>query len=164
MSQLDYQIDQAVGFEGELSDLSLKDTETGIAEGEIFIGKLVSQGVNVGGVKHPVLATDITDTKKVRGIAHHHHAMEQKFPAGSGNYAYLDKASVNVARKARVWVKALTLVTVGTSDVHCYFSGAQQKGSLGGVAVAGETAIVPNAKWKTSTTVVGQLAILEIDL
>lgn len=163
MSQLDYQIDQAVGFEGELSDLSLKDVDTGIAEGEILIGKLLSQGVATSGVKHPALATDITDTKKVKGLAIHHHAMESKYPSGSGNYSYLDKAAVNVGRKCRMWAKPLTLVTLA-SDVHAYFSGAQPKGSLGGSAVAGETAIVPQAKWKTPTTAIGQLAIVEIDL
>lgn len=164
MSQLDYSIDQAVGFEGELADLSLRDTETGIAEGEIFIGKLVSLGSSVNQVKHPVAATDITDVKKVKGVAFHHHAIEQKYPVGTGNYSFLDKSSVNVARKARVWVKPLSLVTAGTSDVYSYYSGAQQKGSFGGSNVAGETAIVPNAKWKSTTTQVGQLAILEIDL
>ena len=90
--------------------------------------------------------------------------MEQKFPAGSGDYSYLDKASVNVGRKVRVWVKPLSLVNAKTSSVHVFFAGANPKGSLGGAAVAGETAIMPKAKWKTSTTQVGQLAILEIDL
>lgn len=161
MSQLVYPIDQAVGFEGQLYDLSIKDTESHAAEGEIFIGKLVSQGSAIGKVVHPALATDITDVKKLKGLAFHHHAIESKVAA---NYSAPDKSMINVGRKVRAWVKPLTLVTAGTSDVHCYFSGAQQKGSLGGAAVAGETAVVPQAKWKSTTTVIGQLAIIEIDL
>lgn len=164
MSQLDYSIDQAVGFEGELADLSIKDVETGIAEGEVLIGKLVSVGTGLNQVKHPAAAGDITDVKLLKGLAIHHHAMEQKFPAGSGNYSYLDKSAVNVGRKCRVWVKPVDLVNAKTSSVHGYFAGAIPKGSLGGAAVAGETAVVPNAKWKTSTTSIGQLAMLEIDL
>lgn len=161
MSQLDYTIDQAVGFEGELADLSIKDIETGIAEGEVFIGKMVCVGTALNQVKHPALANDITDLKLIKGLAIHHHAMESKT---SANYSYLDKSSVNVGRKVRAWVKAKTLVNAKTSSVHCYFAGAVQKGTLGGVAVGGETAIVPQAKWKTDTTVVDQLAIVEIDL
>lgn len=161
MSQLDYTIDQAVGFEGELADLSIKDIETGIAEGEVFIGKMVCVGTALNQVKHPAAATDITDLKLIKGLAIHHHAMESKT---SANYSYLDKSSVNVGRKVRAWVKAKTLVNSKTSSVHCYFAGAVQKGTLGGVAVGGETAIVPQAKWKTDTTVVDQLAIVEIDL
>lgn len=164
MSQLDYTIDQAVGFEGELSDLSIKDTETGIAEGEILIGKIVCQGTGVNQVKHPVLATDITDVKKLRGLAHHAHNYESKYPNGSGLYSMPDKSSVNVGRKVRAWVKPLSVVTAGTSDVHVFFSGANPKGSLNGAAVASETAIMPQARWRTSTTAIGQLAMIEIDL
>lgn len=164
MSQLDYAIDQAVGFEGMLADMMFDDVESGIAEGEVLIGKVVSVGTALNQVKHPAAATDITDTKLIKGVAVHHHAMEQKYPTGSGNYSYLDKSAVNVGRKVRVWVKPLTLVNAKTADVHVYFSGAQPKGSFGGSVVAGETAIMPNAKWKTSTTSVGQLAILEVDL
>jgi hypothetical protein len=164
MSQLDYTIDQAVGFEGELADLSIKDIETGIAEGEVFIGKMVCVGTALNQVRHPAAAADITDLKLIKGLAIHHHAMESKYPAGSGNYAYLDKASVNVGRKVRAWVLAKTTVNAKTSSVHCYFSGAVQKGTLGGSTVASETAIVPQARWKTSTTGADQLAIVEIDL
>ncbi len=161
MSQLDYTIDQAVGFEGELADLSIKDIETGIAEGEVFIGKMVCVGTALNQVKHPAAATDITDMKLLKGLVIHHHAVEAKTAA---NYSYLDKSSVNVGRKVRAWVLAKTAVNAKTSSVHCYFSGAVQKGTLGGSTVAGETAIVPHARWKTSTTGADQLAIVEIDL
>lgn len=164
MSQLDYTIDQAVGFEGELADLSVQDIETGIAQGEIFIGKIVSVGTALNQVIHPAAATDITDLKLLKGLAIHHHAIEQKYPAGSGNYSYLDKSSVNVGRKVRAWVKPVDVVNAKTASVHCYFAGAVQKGSLGAAAVAGETAVLPLAKWKTSTSAIGQLAILELDI
>lgn len=164
MSQLDYTIDQAVGFEGELADLSIKDVESALAEGEILIGKILTMGSTPSQVKHPTAANHITDEKLVKGIAVHHHAMEQKYPAGSGNYSYLDKSAVNVGRKVRVWVKPEDVVTVGVSTVNVRYAGTGDKGAVRGAAVVGETAVLPKAKFKTSTTMVGELAILEIDL
>lgn len=164
MSQLDYTIDQQAGFEGELADLSLKDVETGLAEGEVLIGKLVTQGTVLGQVKHPTTAAGITDKKLVKGVAVHHHAMESSYPNGSGTYSYLDKAAVNVGRKVRVWVKPENVVTASTSVVEARYAGVGDKGAFRAGNVAGETAAVPEAKFRTSTTAIGQLAILEIDL
>ena len=162
--QTSYDIDQAVGFEGMKADMRDDTIITGLAEGEIFIGKAVTIGTLDRQVKHPTLATDITDVKKVKGAAIHSHSIEQKYPVGTGNYSYPDKSAVSVAQKCVVWVKPETLVTARTSDVHVYYAGAKQKGSFGGTAVGGETAIMPNAKWLTTTTVVGELAQLQIDL
>jgi hypothetical protein len=136
MSQLDYTIDQAVGFEGQLADLSLRDTEVGVAETEILVGKLLTMGSSLSQVKHPDSAAKITDKKLVRGIASHHHAMESKYPAGSGNYSYPQNASVNVLRKGRVWVKPEQVVTAGVSKVFARFANGildnllVQKGAL----------------------------------
>ena len=162
--QTSYSIDQAVGFEGQLADLSIQDVETGIAEGEILIGKIVNKGTLPTQIKHPLAAADITDEKLVKGLAIHAHDQESKYPAGSGNYSYLDKYSVNVLRKGRAWVKPESVITVGTSTVNVRYAGTGDKGALRGVAVASETAVLPKSKWKTSTTAIGQLAILEIDL
>ena len=164
MSQLDYSIDQAVGFEGQLADLMLKNVESHVAEGEILIGKVVTQGTALGQVVHPDAAGKITDLKLVKGVAIHSHTQESKYPAGSGNYSYLDKASIPVLTKGKVWVKAEDVITAATSTVNCRYAGVGSKGALRGAAVALETAVLPNAKWKTSTTAINQLAQLEIDL
>lgn len=122
MSQTSYDLDQAVGFEGQLGDLSLKDVESHVAEAEVLIGKGVTQGTALGQVKHPDSAAKITDEKLFKGIAVHHHAMEQKYPAASGNYSYPQYAAVNVLRKGRVWVKPEQTVTAGTSIPHMRFA------------------------------------------
>ncbi len=164
MSQLQYDIDQAVGFEGQLADLVFKNVESHVAEGEIFIGKMVTQGTLLGQVLHPVSAAAITDVKLVKGLAIHQHNQESKYPNGSGNYSYLDKSSIPVLTKGRVWVKPEDVITAATSTVNCRYAGVGVKGALRGVAVAVETAVMPNAKWKTSTTAIGQLAQIELSL
>lgn len=134
--QTSYDLDQSVAFEGMLGDLSVKDVESHVAEAEILIGKGVTQGTALGQVLHPDSAAKITDVKLFKGVAIHHHAMEQKYPAGSGNYSYPQYASVNVLRKGRVWVKPEQTVTAGTSIPHMRFAngiadvGLVQKGSF----------------------------------
>lgn len=161
MSQLDYTIDQAVGFEGQLADLSIKDVESHLAEGEVLIGKIVTQGTALGQVKHPTTAAGITDEKLLKGLAIHHHAMESTV---GGTYSYLDKAAVNVLRKGRAWVKPENVVTASTSVPEVRYAGTGDKGAIRGGNVASETAALPQSKFRSSTTVIGQLAILEIDL
>ncbi|WP_448510332.1 structural cement protein Gp24 [Immundisolibacter sp.] len=164
MSQLSYSIDQAVGFEGQLADLMFKNVESKTAEGEILIGKVVTQGSSLDQVVHPDAAAKITDLKLVKGVAIHQHNAEQKYPAGSGNYSYLDKSAIPVLTKGKVWVLAEDIITAATSTVNCRYAGVGSKGALRGAAVGAETAVLPNAKWKTSTTAVNQLAQLEINL
>lgn len=164
MSQLDYSLDQAVGFEGQLADLQLKNVESHVAEGEVFIGKMVTQGTALGQVLHPTTAGGVTDEKLVKGLVIHSHTQESKYPNGSGNYSYLDKAAIPVLTKGRAWVKPEDVITAATSTVNCRYAGVGTKGALRGAAVGAETAVMPKAKWKTSTTAIGQLAQIELSL
>lgn len=161
--QTQYNETMGKGIEGQLHDLKFDDVMSYINETEkIYIGKLVCLGDADNKCVHPAAAGDITDVKKVLGLAIHHHAMESQNDGDEANYKV--KSAVNVAKKARVWVKPESLVTAGVSDVYVRYAGAGKKGAFRGATVAGETAVLAGAKWVTSTTVVGELAVLEIDL
>lgn len=167
MSQLAYTINQAVGRVGAIADSAMvQDIESKInAAGPITFGCVVTKGASTDLIVHPDAAAEITDEKVVRGIAVASHEMESQ--AGSDAPNYKTGSVVPVMRKGRIWVLSEDAVTEGTGTVNVRYAagaGGTQLGALRGAAVASETAVLPKAKWKTSTTAVNQLAILEIDL
>jgi hypothetical protein len=162
MSQLSYAVDQAVAFAGMLADAGMvQDVVTGEnLSAAIPFGVMTAIGAGANQIALPAAAGDVTDVKKLVGVAIAHQAMES---SASGLPQYAPNSAVNVLKKGRVWVQVENAVTRGTSDVHVRYAGVGQRGGFRGAAVASETAVLPNAKWLSSTTGAG-LALLEIDL
>ena len=167
MSQLAYTIDQAAGRVGAIADSSpIQDHESFVnAAAEVKFGCVVTRGAASNLIIHPAAAAGITDEKLVRGVVVASHEMESQ--PGAATPGYVVGSVVPVMRKGRVWVLAEDAITEGTSIVHVRYAagaGGTQLGAIRGSAVASETALLPKAKWKTNTSAVNQLAILEIDL
>lgn len=154
------------GRRGAIADSGLKDVETHKnPDAEIKFGCVVTKGAADGEIVHPDAAAEITDEKKVRGVALHSHEMESVRDDEIPGYEV--ESVVPVMRKGRVWCLAEDTITEGTSTVNVRYlagAGGTQLGGLRGAAVAMETAVLPKSKWKSSTSGNGQLAILEIDL
>lgn len=162
MSQTSYSIDQAVAIEGMIADASLvQDVITGQNQvTAVEFGKFVAKGAGDNDIIVPAAATDITSALLRRGVVHAHQAMES---SASGNPQYPVKSAVNVLKKGRIWVKPEDTVDP-TLSVHVRYAGVGTKGAFRGATVASETAVLANARWLSTTTVAGQLALLEIDL
>ena len=165
--QLGYNIDQAAGRAGGIYDSAMvQDIESRInSTTEVKFGCVVSKGATSDEIIHPILAASVTDEKLVRGIVVATHEMEAQ--PGSATPGYIAKSVVPVMRKGRIWVTAEDIITEGTSTVNVRVGangGNTQLGALRGAADSTFTAVLPKSKWKTSTTVVGSLAVLEIDL
>ena len=162
MSQTSYSIDQAAAIEGMIADISpVQDVVTGQATaGAVQFGKFVAKGSGDADIIHPAAATDITSALARRGVI----LAAQTFPSSaSGNPQSPQFRPANVLRKGRIWVKPEDTVNP-TQNVNVRYAGVGQAGSFRGAAVASETAVLANAKWLSTTTSAGQLALLEIDL
>lgn len=166
MSQTSYSINQAAARVGMIADTSkVKDVESyQNPAAAVFIGRVVTKGGATNEVVHPDAATEITDEKLVRGVVVHAHECESRDDGLGPNYPA--KSVVPVMRKGRIWVKAEDAITEGTSTVNVRFAdgAASGNGALRGAADSSFTAVLPKAKWKSSTSGPGQLAVLEIDL
>lgn len=165
--QLSYSIDMAVGRVGAIADSAMvQDIESRInTAAEVKFGCVVTRGASPDEIVHPDAAGEITSELLVRGIVVATHELESK--QDSATPGYPAKSVVPVMRKGRIWVLAEDTITEGTSTVNARFAangGNTQLGALRGAADSTFTAVLPKAKWKTSTSGSGQLAILEIDL
>lgn len=161
--QTSYSMYQAAGRVGGIADSAIvQDIETfKNPAAEVKFGCVVTRGAATDEIVHPDAAGEITDEKVVRGIVIASHEMESQ--TGTATPGYVANSVVPVMRKGRVWVLAEDTITEGTSTVNARYAGGQL-GSLLGAAVSAATAVLPKAKWKSSTSGNGQLAVLEIDL
>lgn len=164
MAQLSYQQNIPVGTVGQIADISfVKDVlSKGNPDAVVYFGRLVTKGVGDDDVAPPGAATDITDLKLVQGIVLASHSAVA-LPDGITEPHYQTASAVPVMRKGRVWVAVETAIVLGTSTVNARYAGTGTPGSFRGAAVTNETAVVPNAIWKSSTAAAG-VAVLQIDL
>lgn len=165
--QLSYSLKQAAGSVGAIADSAMvQDIETfKNPSAEVKFGCVVTRGAASDEIVHPDAAGEITDEKVVRGVVVASHEMESQ--TGNATPGYIAKSVVPVMRKGRVWVVSESAITEGTSTVnvrHTANGGNTQLGALRGAADSSFTAVLPKSKWKSSTSDVNQLAILEIDL
>lgn len=168
MSQTAYSVNQSAAQVGQLADLGLaNDIVTGYNpdSGEVAkFGHFMTKGTGVNDVRRPTAAGDVTDLKLARGVVVASQAIECDSSAADPQYPV--KSAVSILKKGRIWVIAENVVTAGTSGVHVRIAGTGNLGAFRGASVVGETAQLPdaNAKWLTSTTGAGQLALLEVNL
>lgn len=165
--QTSYSIDHAAGRLGGIADISMvQDIETyRNPAGEVKFGHVASRAANSDEIKHPAAAADVTDEKLVRGVVLASHEMQSKEDGGLPGY--VTGSVVPVMRKGRIWVLSENTITEGTSTVNVYWAVSSpmlQAGSFRGASNSSFTAVLPKAKWKSSTTGAAQLAVLEIDL
>ena len=161
MSQSSYVIDQAPALEGMLSDTTQHKDVLSLNNKDAlaYIGKVVCKATGEDEIKHPALATDITDLKAVRGVVLHNHALESQNDGLAPNYPRY--SAVNVLHKGRMWVVFEDAPAVGTQP-SVRFSGVGQAGAFKSAPVVGETALLPNSK--VLATAPGNFALIEIDL
>lgn len=168
MSQLSYSVNQSAAKIGQLADLGLaKDIVTGYnpASGEVALfGHFMTKGTGANDVKRPAAAADITDLKLARGVVIASEAIVSDPSVVDPQYPV--KSAPSILKKGRIWVVAEDAITAGTSGVHVRYAGTGNKGAFRGAAVVGETGQLQDAqaKWLSSTTAPGQLALLEINL
>lgn len=168
MSQLSYSVNQSAAKIGMLADLGLaKDIVTGYnsAVGEVALfGHFMSKGTGDNDVKRPAAAADITDLKLAKGVVIASEAIVSNPAVTDPQYPV--KSAPSILKKGRIWVVAEDAVTAGVSGVHVRYAGTGNKGAFRGASVVAETAQLQDAqaKWLSSTTAPGQLALLEINL
>lgn len=163
--QENYSINMAPGRVGQIADSSIRDIESyKNPAGEVKFGRAVTRGAATNEVVHPDATGEVTNEKLIRGVVVATHEMESK--ADGEDPGYVANSVVPVMRKGRVFVKTEDAVTEGTSSVFVRFAG----GDLGAFRTdndddgGAQAAEMPKAKWKSSTTEGGQLAVLELDL
>lgn len=159
MSQTSY-AEQKSAFPGMKANLGKAENVLSyVAEGRLLFGLFVCLGTNLEEqVKVPAVATDITNELKGRGVVLHSHATESvKDGLEPGQ---LDKGMVSVMGKGFVYVK-VTETVVPTDAVAVRFGGAGDKGSFGKTVTAGETAVLPKARYVKGAAA-GEIAILEL--
>lgn len=161
MSQTSYSEEMSPALEGQLADstqhkdvLSLNNVAS-----LVYVGKVVSKGTGEDEIIEPAAAADISDLKKVRGVALHNHALESQSDGLDANYP--QKSCVNVLHKGRVWVKFEDAPSVSVQPSVRY-AGVGKKGAFVSTPVGGETELLPNSK--VLATASGNMALIEIDL
>jgi len=108
MSQTAYNRDFEVAQAGMIADLGFSDRiESGDAEGAVNFGRIVVAGTN----PETQVAEASADDETVAGISVLTH-LEQ---SAAGVAQYADKETVNVARKAVVWMPVTDPVTINTA-------------------------------------------------
>lgn len=160
--QTEYSINQAAGLPGQIADSAIvKDIITGInSTGKAYFGRVVTKGASTDEIVHPDLAAEVTNEKLVRGIIVASHEIESVRDNDAPHYP--QGHACPIMRKGRVWVESETAVSEGTSDVYVRVAG--NLGKFTSTSDTTNTAVLPKAKWKSSTSGANQLAVVEIDL
>lgn len=160
MSQLAY-TEQGELLAGMKADSGFDDILSGLAEGAVPFGRLVSVGTDKERqVLLPASALSITDKKLLRGVAIHTHAVESEL-GGSNPPGYKDEQAVSYMREGRVAVEVEEAVTPD-DDVFVNFQNGDE-GKFRTDAGGGDAAELANARWVKGTSGAG-IAILEVRL
>ena len=134
------------------------DAGTGVAEGQIFVGRFVAAGTGGQQVKLPAAATDITGGA-ARGFAVKRQSRASKDDGLAPNFA--DKEALNYLRKGWVWTRAEDAVT---KDAPVFVRHAV--GNFGQVRSNADTANasqLPGAYFRSSAGA-GELVLVELNL
>jgi hypothetical protein len=162
--QTTYSTDMAVARVGMLADAGLiKHVGSFKATaGLVYIGRVVTKGTDAEDIIHPVSAAGVSNPLLVRGIVLHSHECASKADGLDPNYPIA--SVVPVLRKGRVWVNAVAAATESSSVVNVYWNGSNPLGAMTGSADSTFTAVLPNARWITSSSGANALAVVEVDL
>lgn len=161
--QTSYSINQAAGRIGGIADSGPKLIDTYLnPDAVLYFGHVATLGAAEDEAVAPDAAADITDEKLVLGVVVASHEMESVNDSLDPHYVV--KSAVPIMRKGRVWCAPEDTITKGTSTVNVRYTGTGKAGALLGGAVSMETAVLPKARWESSTSGNGQLAILALDL
>ena len=113
--------------------------------------------------KVPGAATDVTNGGSVLGIILADQTLEQPYPQGNAVPMSPAKYTSPVIRSGRVWVNVEGAVTAGNQPYARYAVGTGSVlGAFRADADTSSAALVPNARFVTSTTGAG-LAVVEVD-
>jgi hypothetical protein len=160
MSQTSYSINQAAAREGGLYDLGDHDILSFVNAAAIPFGKLVVRDTADDAGKLPAASTDVTDAKKVLGLAIAKQDIES---SASGVAQYPAQSQVPVMRRGRAWVKVEGAVTPASDVFVRYAAGGDGLGSFGATAGTSARAQLANAKYLTSAGV-GGFAVVDFNI
>lgn len=161
--------EQGIARVGLLADLGLRDTLSFAGEEAIPFGALVVRGTNAEKqCKLPAADTDISDAKKVLGVAVAVQTQEVPFPTNTANPTYIKDYTVSVLTFGRIWVRTESAATDPTKDVYVRHTAAGALNVIGGFSDAAGTGLekLDNAKWMGNDRMVDgvQLALLQVRL
>lgn len=163
--QTSYSINQAVARVGQIADTTyIKDVMSyKNPDALVYIGRVVTKGTDAEDIVHPSTQAGVSNPKLARGIVLHSHECESQADGLDPNYAV--NSVVPVMRKGRVWVNSVAAATESTSSVNVYWNGSGKPlGGITGAADSTFTAVLPQARFITSTTGANELAVVEVDL
>ncbi len=152
MSQLDYNVNMDIAFEGMLADANLEHADSGLAEGSnLEFGLGVKKGTSDNQFAPLAAAAD-----KFEGVLIHRHREEGDL---------LDKQAVSVLRRGRIYVLVEEAVVKGDAAfVRAVATTGERAGAFRKSADGTDTIDLTGvAVFKTSAEA-GELAILEVNL
>lgn len=166
MTQLAYSIDPDVAREGSLRDLDPgRYIESAIAGEPIAPGRFVLRNASAPSNKTvllPASAADITNSFLAGGVSVLDASVER---TPNDDALYGQYSAFPMIRKGRIWVVSEdTIAALG--GVYVRFqngTGVLPIGRFSSVTHA-DKGLLPNARWLTTTSAPGQLALLGIDL
>lgn len=138
------------------------DVLSRVAEADLPAGRFVTcTGVtNTHGCALPAATGEVTDGDGL-GITIWQSAKEYL----SATHEYEEYDQVPVCRKGQIWVMAEDAVTEGNAVfVRFTAAGSEELGRMRSDADGGDAVAIPSAIWRTSTTAVNQLALVELNL
>lgn len=150
--------------------LNVSSADLILNETSVEFGQVVTQD-NEAGTKEkrahlPMIATDITNEKKVLGVAIHQHTVMQNKPTVN-NKGYEPQSAISVLKKGNVWVETEVVVTT-TDDVYVRYSasGSEKRGAFRNDADTADAAILPNARFAQDSVVIDgkNMTIVNINL
>lgn len=156
-------VEQAAAFAGMKGDSRFDLVVSGIAEGAVPFGKLVSRGTLLE--KQGILPSGVADLVPARalGVSLQTHAIESGIP-GSGDASYLDKNNMSLLRRGVVFVKVEETVTVDSPVFVRVTAGGDGLGSFRASDPGGSAALAfTSAKYVKGAAANG-LALVEINV
>lgn len=150
------------GMEGQKADTNFDDVLSRFASTDVPFGKGLVEGVGAGNSELPSASGQIFD-----GVALHTHSSSATL---AGVRLYIAGEAISLLRRGRVWVKSEDVITINsiaslTSPVYLRHT-ANGAGKIPGnfltTADSSKATALTNCKWLTETTVVNDIALLEI--
>lgn len=162
-------VEQSAARVGLQADSSLAVVDSFAAEGAIPFGRLVVRGTSPEKeCKLPAAADDITDAKKVLGIAMASQNVETPLPGDTNPPQYPDERTTPVMNFGRIFVETEAATTDTTKDVYVRHTADGNKDKIGAFSDAAGNGLakLENARWLSSDVLDGtdRIAMLEIRL
>lgn len=151
--------------------LNVSSADIILNEVSVEFGLVVVQDDEVGSgheiMAHlPSVTTDISNVRKVLGVAAHSHNFEQTKPT-SGNLGYAPQSEMSIMKTGRIWVASeQVVVTTDTPFARFVAAGTEKRGAIRKDADTSDAVALPNARFLNNSEVVDgiNLVLLGVNL